>query len=47
MNDLVKAREEQRVGQPIHHPAPGELASEDDRTLRLSKKSRVWKGVRG
>lgn len=29
MNDLVKAREEQKVGQPIHHPAPNELATED------------------
>ena len=32
MNGLIRAREEQKVGQPIHHPAPGELASEDDRT---------------
>eukprot|EP00435_Cladocopium_sp_Y103_P045060 s787_g12.t2 len=37
MNGLIRAREEQKVGQPIHHPAPGELASEDDRMLFLYK----------
>ncbi|CAE7253553.1 unnamed protein product [Symbiodinium natans] len=37
MNNLIKAREEQKVGQPVHHPAPGELASEDDRILFLYK----------
>ncbi|CAK8989267.1 Ribosomal oxygenase 1 (Bifunctional lysine-specific demethylase and histidyl-hydroxylase NO66) (Histone lysine demethylase NO66) [Durusdinium trenchii] len=45
MNDLVKAREEQKVGQPIHHPAPNELdggcdrspRKEDDRILFLYK----------
>mmetsp|Transcript_23906 Transcript_23906/g.68397 ORF Transcript_23906/g.68397 Transcript_23906/m.68397 type:complete len:222 (+) Transcript_23906:53-718(+) len=35
MHLLVKSRQEQKVGQPIHHPAPNELGSEDDRLLWL------------
>mmetsp|Transcript_4120 Transcript_4120/g.13219 ORF Transcript_4120/g.13219 Transcript_4120/m.13219 type:complete len:128 (+) Transcript_4120:241-624(+) len=37
MSELVKAHANQNVGQPVHHPAPGELASEDDRVLFLYK----------
>ncbi|CAJ1450463.1 unnamed protein product [Effrenium voratum] len=37
MNELVKARAAHGCGQPIHHPAPGELATEDDRMLFLHK----------
>lgn len=28
MNGLIRAREDLKVGQPVHHPAPGELKTE-------------------
>eukprot|EP00438_Fugacium_kawagutii_P021785 Skav236013 [mRNA] locus=scaffold3189:63752:66422:- [translate_table: standard] len=45
MNGLIRAREEQKVGQPIHHPAPGELATEDDRRILFLYKLRAFENV--
>eukprot|EP00658_Telonema_sp_P-2_P046752 TRINITY_DN3503_c0_g1_i3.p1 TRINITY_DN3503_c0_g1~~TRINITY_DN3503_c0_g1_i3.p1 ORF type:complete len:235 (+),score=53.52 TRINITY_DN3503_c0_g1_i3:269-973(+) len=44
MKHLIDARATYKVGQPVHHPAPRELGSEEDRLLFLYK-LRAYEGV--